>query len=75
MLAQPVLLCFIIVARPPDWNLAKLSRHYLSEEHAREYRRTHHQPGGTHPTLGQAAVAGRIAQSGLFAFGPYGWRH
>ncbi len=41
---------------------------FWSEEHAREYRRKHRQPNGKYLTLTQAAIAERVAQSGLFAF-------
>jgi hypothetical protein len=45
---------------------------FWSEEHAREYRRTHAQPDGTYLTLDQVAFSDRIAQGGLFAIAPDG---
>ena len=40
---------------------------FWSEEHARDYRRTHQQPDGAYLTMDQAAFSERYAQSGLFA--------
>jgi len=35
---------------------------FWSEEHAREYRRTHRQVDGSYLTMEQAAISERIAQ-------------
>ena len=45
---------------------------FWSEEHARDYRRTHQQPDGAYLTFDQAAMSERIGQSGLFAIAPDG---
>ena len=45
---------------------------FWSEEHARQFRTKHRQQDGLYLTMEQAALSGRMAQSGLFAIGDDG---